>query len=33
MMAKNHWYSTDPVLTLTAIKWCELYYATKGIDL
>lgn len=27
MMAKNKWYRHDRELTLTAIKWCELYYA------
>lgn len=26
---KNHWLTTDPELTLTAIKWCELYYALQ----
>ena len=30
MMAKNGWYSTDREITLTAIKWCELFYAMKG---
>lgn len=29
MLAKNGWYTEDPVLTLTAIKWCELFYALK----
>lgn len=29
MMAKNGWYSSDQELTLTAIKWCELFYALK----
>jgi len=32
MMAKNKWYSNNPELTLTAIKWCELFYAMKGKD-
>ena len=27
MMAKNKWYSNNPELTLTALKWCELFYA------
>lgn len=31
MMAKNGWYSTDREHTLTAIKWCELYYTLKEI--
>ena len=31
MMAKNGWYSTDREHTLTAIKWCELYYKLKEI--
>lgn len=26
---KNHWRSTDRDITLTAIKWCELFYAIK----
>ena len=30
MMAKNGWYQQDKELTLTAIKWCELFYAMKG---
>ena len=30
MLSKNHWQTTDPTLTLTAIKWCELFYARKG---
>lgn len=29
IMAQNRWFSTDPVATLTAIKYCELYYAIK----
>lgn len=28
-MCKNQWYSTEPMLTLTAIRWCEHYYALK----
>lgn len=28
-MIRNHWFSDDPNITLTAIKWCELIYATK----
>lgn len=30
VMASNSWYNDNAELTLTAIKWCELYYATKG---
>ena len=29
MMAKNHWYTENPNTTLTAIKWCELFYTLK----
>jgi len=29
IMAKNRWFSTDPVATLTAIKYCELLYAIR----
>lgn len=29
IMNQNHWFSENPELTLTAIKWCELYYALK----
>jgi len=28
-MSRNHWYSNNPDLTLTAIKWCELMYSTQ----
>lgn len=28
-MGRNHWYSDNPEFTLTAIKWCELMYATQ----
>ena len=31
LMGANRWYSIDPEVTLTAIKWCELFYATKEI--
>lgn len=27
IMASNGWYSSNRDITLTAIKWCELYYA------
>lgn len=29
IMAKNKWWTSSRELTLTAIKWCELYYAIK----
>lgn len=28
IMAKNRWFTNSREHTLTAIKWCELYYAT-----
>lgn len=31
VMAKNRWWFNDAKLTLAAIKWCELYYAIKGV--
>jgi hypothetical protein len=30
VMASNGWYSENGELTLTAIKWCELFYTLKG---
>lgn len=30
VMASNRWYSKNAEFTLTAIKWCELYYALKN---
>lgn len=30
-MSKKSWWSKDPELTLTAIKWCELFYAIKDL--
>lgn len=30
-MRKNQWWSDNPVVTLTAIKWCEHYYAIKEL--
>ena len=30
-MSKKKWWSTDRELTLTAIKWCELFYAMKDL--
>jgi hypothetical protein len=29
VLANNGWYSTNRELTLTAIKWCELFFALK----
>lgn len=29
IMANNKWWNENPELTLTAIKWCELFYAIK----
>ena len=29
VMSSNHWWTKDREHTLTAIKWCELYYALK----
>ena len=29
-MSQNDWWSKERESTLTAIKWCELYYAMKG---
>lgn len=29
ILAKNKWWTGNPELTLTAIKWCELHYAIK----
>lgn len=28
-MSKNKWFSDNPLLTLTALKYCELYYLLK----
>ena len=28
-MRNNHWFSDNPEITLTAIKWCEMMYATR----
>lgn len=28
-MIRNKWFSDNPEITLTAIKWCELMYATQ----
>lgn len=32
MMAKNKWYKRDKEQTLTAIKWCELFYTLKEVS-
>lgn len=32
MMAKNKWYKPNKEQTLTAIKWCELFYSLKKIN-
>ena len=29
VMNRNGWLTKDPVLTLTAIRWCELFYTMK----
>lgn len=29
VMNKNRWFTENRVLTLAAIKWCELYYALR----
>lgn len=29
VLASNKWWSNDPIKTLTAIKWCELFYTIK----
>lgn len=29
ILARNKWYSDNPEITLTAIKWCELHYALQ----
>ena len=31
-MSKNGWWSKDADITLTAIKYCELWYALKESD-
>lgn len=31
IMARNHWWTDSKEHTLTAIKWCELFYAIKNI--
>ena len=29
-MTSNNWYSENKQQTLTALKWCELFYAIKN---
>lgn len=31
VMSRNKWWSTNPQITLAAIKWCELFYVLKEI--
>lgn len=31
-MSKKKWFSDIPEITLTAIKWCEMFYAIKQVD-
>lgn len=31
-ISKKKWFSENPEITLTAIKWCELFYAIKRVD-
>ena len=31
-MSKKKWWSTNPELTLAAIKWCELFYTIKELE-
>lgn len=33
MLGANKWFSSDRNVTLTAIKWCELFYALKQNNL
>lgn len=32
VMNKNRWFTDNPVNTLTAIKWCELFYTLKEAE-
>ena len=32
IMSKNKWWTKSKEHTITAIKWCELYYALKDIE-
>lgn len=29
-MAQNQWWSDNPIITMTGIKWCELFLETRG---
>jgi hypothetical protein len=31
VMSNNRWWTDSKEHTLTAIKWCELYYAIKNV--
>lgn len=31
IMIRNNWYTLNRIHTLTAIRWCELHYATKQL--
>lgn len=28
-MAQNKWWSADPIITMTGIRWCELFLASR----
>jgi hypothetical protein len=30
LLSKNQWFAKNPIITETAIKWCELHYACKS---
>ena len=32
VMSSNKWWTSDKERTLTAIKWCELFYALKELE-
>jgi len=32
IMGMNKWFSKNPEVTLAAIKWCELFYAMKEVE-
>lgn len=32
ILNKNHWLTNEREHTLTAIKWCELFYALRGVE-
>jgi hypothetical protein len=32
LMIRNNWYTDSREHTLTAIKWCELYFARKNLE-